>query len=123
MGTSGRVHMMVAGVPAGRRQVDPPFHPETFRVLFACWDLDVSLQYAIFGTTSVRHVVPTRWKQNLFAILAIDLIMEEEIRRQSPRAGRVHAATGVANREMPGRWSAVFVKHFQLYPDTWKAVE
>src|SRR6476661_6323290 len=103
MGTSGRVHMMVAGVPADRCQVDPPFHPETFRVLLAYWDIDVSLQYLILGTTSVGHVVRTRWKQNLFAILAIDLIMEEEIRRQSPRARRIHAATGVANCEMAGR--------------------
>src|SRR6185436_12912340 len=74
MGASGRVDMVIAGIPAGCCQIDPPFHPETFRVLFACWDLDVSLQNPILGTTGVGHVVPTRWKQNLFAILAINLI-------------------------------------------------
>src|SRR6476646_7873595 len=118
MGTSGRVHMMVAGVPACGRQVDPPFHPETFCVLFACWDLDVSFQFLILGTTIVSHVIPTRWKQNLFAILAINLILKEEIRCQSPRARGINMATGIPKREMPGRRSAVVVKHFQFYPDT-----
>src|SRR4051812_9116840 len=103
MGAPGRVHMVVAGVPTRRCQVDPPLHPEPFPVLFARRDLDGSLYYPILWTASVRHMVPARRKQNLFAVFAIDLIVKEEIRRKSSRARGIHTATRVTEDEVPCR--------------------
>jgi hypothetical protein len=121
MAASCSVHMVIAGIPAARGQVDPALELESLgtrrgavRRLRNC---DLLMQNPVFRTARVSDVIRSRRQAERFAVGSINLVVKKEVVPQPARTGRVNAVAPVANDELGRRRSAVVVDDFQRHVD------
>ncbi|GEM_PF-2107907 len=76
---------MVAAVVAEISRIDPALEFHRQRRLFRCWNHHLRLHRAIFRPARRLHRELARRQQHRAAIRTIQMLLEKEIRRQTPR--------------------------------------
>src|SRR5260370_30151760 len=81
---AGGMNVMVAGIPALSRRVDPALQLERLRVRGGGGHGDRALQRLVFRPACIGDGVLARLQSDRLAVVPVDLGVEAEIRRQPP---------------------------------------
>ena len=106
---AGRVDVVVARVPAHLRQVDPPSQREDLAMDPALGHLDRPAGHEVLRPAGDLDVVSARRQGDRLAVAAVDLGMEEEIRREAAAGRGINSPHPVADDERGGRRLPVLV--------------
>src|SRR5579885_2075900 len=114
MRTAGRVNVMIAAVEPVGRGVDPPLQLHADLDLAPGRDGEGPFEQPVFWTAAVVHGELARRQKDDVAIVAVDLLLEEEVRRQAPRLLRMDVPGPVAEGEPADRRCAIVIADRQL---------
>src|SRR5262249_26520880 len=92
---AGRVDVVVAGVPAARRRVDPALQGEFLGVRAGRGHGDFPGEHEVFGAARPGHGVLAGLQGDGLAVAAVDLRVEAEVGGQPAALGRVNPAPAV----------------------------
>ena len=100
MRAASRVNVVVAGIPIVVDELDPALQTKRFAVRFGDRYGDVSLENSIFRSPRISDLVLTGRQPDRFAVMTINLIVEEEVRGESTGSRRINAPALIANDEL-----------------------
>ena len=103
------MNVVVAGIPALLREVDPPLELEPLVLLGPASHHQFPAVWQVFRAAGPGDLVGAGWEQQVLPTAAVDLGMEEEVGGEPPTLRRVDAATRVADQEAGHRVTAVGV--------------
>jgi hypothetical protein len=108
------MHMVIAGIPAVLRRIDPTFQlKREFGGTVAVHRELLSVR-TVFRSAGVSDVIVTRRQADTLTIGAIDLRLEKEIGREALRGIRIEPVQAVANDKRGHGRLAFLVAHAQL---------
>src|SRR5262245_65869548 len=99
---------MVAAIEAVLRGLDPSFEADVERPIVPGANLDGLSSDSVLRSAGRFDLELARWQQHHFAVAAVNLLLEKEVGRQSPRLRRVNVPRLVAKGE-PGVGRAAIV--------------